>query len=158
MSRPGTGRSRLKASGPRCTKGDPLSYGRTVQVDMPVSEALEHVREAFQEQGFGTLTEIDLAGTLKEKIGAEIQPYVILGMCNPKLADRAVAVEKEIGLLLPCNVVVRDDDGRTLVQALDPDTMVELTDNEQLSSIAKEATERIDKALEAVAGRSRQRA
>lgn len=127
-----------------------MSYGKTIEVDMSVQEALPKVRSAFKEQGFGTLTEIDMAATLKEKIGQDIEPYVILGMCNPNLASQALAVEKEIGLLLPCNVVVRREGERTLVQALDPEVMVGVPDNEAMRPIAQDAGVRIDKALQAL--------
>lgn len=127
-----------------------MSYGKTIEVDMPVQEALPKVRSAFKEQGFGTLTEIDMAATLKEKIGQDIEPYVLLGMCNPNLASQALAVEKEIGLLLPCNVVVRREGARTLIQALDPEVMVGVPDNEAMRPIAQDAADRIDKALQAL--------
>ena len=124
-----------------------MDYGQTIEVGLSFEEALPKVREAFKEQGFGTLTEIDVRATLKEKIGREIEPYTILGTCNPELASRALDAEREIGLLLPCNVVVTERDGKTLVQALDPQVMVSVPDNDELKPIAEEAAKRIDAAL-----------
>jgi len=128
-----------------------VEYGRTIELDLPHDEALLKVREAFREQGFGTLTEIDVRATLKEKLGEDMEPYVILGTCNPQLAHRALDIEREIGLLLPCNVVVREENGRTIVQALDPQVMVRVPDNDELRPIADEAARRIDRALAVLA-------
>ena len=125
-----------------------MQYGITTTVDAPFELALSATREALADQGFGVLTEIDLAGTLKAKVDADLAPYVILGACRPQLAQQAVAHEPSIGLLLPCNVVVRaDGDARTVVEALDPDMMVGVTDNEQLQDVAADARTRLDTAL-----------
>lgn len=124
-----------------------MDYGQTIEVSLSYEEALPKVKEAFKEQGFGTLTEIDVRATLKEKIGRDIEPYMILGTCNPELASRALDVEREIGLLLPCNVVVTERDGKTLVQALDPQVLVTVPGRDELKPIADEASARIDKAL-----------
>ena len=100
------------------------------------------------EQGFGVLSEIDLAATLKAKIGAEVAPQVILGACRPPLAHAAIQAEPSIGLLLPCNVVVRAvDDATTLVEAMDPDVMVTLTGNDALAEVARDARQRLSAAL-----------
>lgn len=128
-----------------------MDYGQTIEVGLSFEEALPKVREAFKEQGFGTLTEIDVRATLKEKIGREIEPYTILGTCNPELASRALDAEREIGLLLPCNVVVTERDGKTLVQALDPQVMVSVPGNDELKPIAEEAAKGIDAALASLA-------
>ena len=124
-----------------------MDYGRSLEIDLPFLQALPRVKEAFQEQGFGTLTEIDVQATLNQKLGQEMEAYVILGVCNPQLAHRALEIEREIGLLLPCNVVVREQAGRTLVHALDPDVMVRVPEREELRPIAEEASRRIDAAL-----------
>ncbi|MFP5298680.1 MAG: DUF302 domain-containing protein [Actinomycetota bacterium] len=129
-----------------------MNYGRTIEMNLPYEEALPKVKEAFKEQGFGTLTEIDVKATLKEKIGRDIEPYAILGTCNPDLASRALDVERQIGLLLPCNVVVTVNDERTVVQALDPQVMVSVPEREELKPIADEAAERIAKALDSLSG------
>lgn len=129
-----------------------MDYGRTIETPLSYEEAVPRVKEALKEQGFGTLTEIDVRATLKEKIGRDIEPYLILGACNPQLASRALDIEREIGLLLPCNVVITVRDGRTLVQALDPQVMVSVPQLDELKPIADEAAERIERALESVAG------
>ncbi len=127
-----------------------MGYGRTVMIDGPVAEVVPKVKEALKTQGFGTLTEIDMQATLKEKIGAEVQPYVILGACNPRLAHRALELEPDVGLLLPCNVVVRTHEGRTIVSALDPEIIAEMADHPGLKAIAEEATRLLDAALESL--------
>lgn len=127
-----------------------MNYGTTIEIPLSYDEAVPAVKEAFKEQGFGTLTEIDVQATLKEKIDRDIEPYVILGTCNPHLASRALDVEREIGLLLPCNVVVTERDGKTLVQALDPQIMVSVLERDELSPIADEASRLIARALESL--------
>jgi uncharacterized protein (DUF302 family) len=127
-----------------------MGYGRTVLVDEPVEEAVPKVKEALKAQGFGTLTEIDVQATLKEKLGVEVAPYVILGACNPRLAHRALELEPDVGLLLPCNVVVRPHEGRTMVSAMDPGLFAEMLDHPDLEPIAEEATRLIDAALESL--------
>jgi uncharacterized protein (DUF302 family) len=128
-----------------------VTYGRTVVVDGTVEEMIPRVKEALTAQGFGVLTEIDVEATLREKLGVEVAPYVILGACNPVLANRALAAEPEIGLLLPCNVVVRAHEGRVVVSALDPQMMSDVTGHPALPPIADEATAALDAALAAVA-------
>ncbi|GAA2024144.1 DUF302 domain-containing protein [Catenulispora yoronensis] len=126
------------------------SYGTAVIVDRPHPEVVEQVREALREQGFGVLTEIDVQATMREKLGEETGPYLILGACNPPLAHRALSAEPSIGLLLPCNVVVRADGERTVVEALDPDVMVRFTGNPELGPVAAEAKARLAAALKTV--------
>ena len=132
-----------------------MDYARSVTVEVGQDEAIEMTRAALAEQGFGILTEIDVAATLAEKLGREMEPYVILGACNPQLAAQALDIEPEIGLLLPCNVVVRRHGDATLVQALDPQVMVEVPGRPELAPIAEEATRRLDAALAALGGGSR---
>lgn len=127
-----------------------MGYGRTVLIDDPVAEAVPRVKDALKAQGFGTLTEIDVQATLKEKIDADVDPYVILGACNPRLAHRALQLEPEVGLLLPCNVVVRTHEGRTVVSALDPEIIADMADHPDLRPIADEATRLLDAALESL--------
>ncbi len=126
------------------------SYAKTITLDIPYDEAVPLVKDAFKAQGFGTLTEIDVRTTLAEKLGAEIEPYVILGACNPELAHRALELEREIGLLLPCNVVVRAGQDCTVVQALDPKVIVEVPARNELAPIAEEAGRRIRAALDSL--------
>ena len=127
-------------------------YGLGVTVDLPYDEALERTREALAKEGFGVLTEIDVKATLKKKLDVDVAPYVILGACNPSLAHRALAAERDIGLLLPCNVVVyeADEPGRSVVAAMDPLEALALTENEAVTPIAQEARSRLERALEAV--------
>ncbi len=124
-----------------------MSYGISTVVDAPFPETLERVRAALQREGFGILTEIDFAATLQAKIGAVMDPYVVLGACNPPLAHQALSTEPAIGLLLPCNVAVRADGERTIVEALDPQVMVTLTGNAQVQRLADDATARLRAAL-----------
>ena len=126
-----------------------MSYGITVRVAAPYSATVPRVRAALAEQGFGVLTEIDIQGTLRKKVGVQVEQYLILGACNPALAHRALEADRDIGLLLPCNVVVRaDGPDTTLVQALDPQVMVQVTGNPRLQDIADEATTRLRAALD----------
>jgi uncharacterized protein (DUF302 family) len=128
-----------------------MSYGITVTVEQPFDQAVTITREALAEQGFGVLTEIDMAATLKKKLDVDIPAQVILGACNPPLAHRALQAEESVGLLLPCNVVVRSaGDHRTVVEALDPQMMVGVTGNDQLRPVADDAAGRLRKALTAV--------
>jgi len=118
-----------------------------VSTALSSGEAETMVRAALADEGFGVLTEIDLAATLKEKLGVERGPYKILGACNPTLADRAIAAEEDVGLLLPCNVVIYESGDRTVVAAMEPTTIVKLTSNPELDSIATEARDALDRAL-----------
>lgn len=118
-----------------------------------VTSVGDRVRAALKDQGFGVLTEIDMASTLKEKIDADLEPYLILGACNPALAHRAVSVKREIGLLLPCNVVVRqdpEDADLVHVEAMNPNLMVQFADDPGLADVAAEATERIQMAIDSL--------
>ena len=125
-----------------------MDYSLTITLDLPYETAVPRVKEAFKAQGFGTLTEIDVQATLADKIGKDIEPYVILGACNPELAARALDVDRRIGLLLPCNVVVRaDGDSRTIVDALDPQVIAEVPGDPALGPVADEAGTRIRAAL-----------
>jgi uncharacterized protein (DUF302 family) len=128
-----------------------MDYGTTITTPLGFDEAAQRTRAALADQGFGVLTEIDVQATLKTKLAQDMEPYRILGACNPQLASRALEVERDIGLLLPCNVVVRRDGDRTLVQALDPQVMVSLPGRPELQGVADEAAKRLGAALEAVA-------
>ncbi|MFF5308171.1 DUF302 domain-containing protein [Streptomyces massasporeus] len=127
-----------------------MRYDRTVHLHTDFATAVARTRDALAEQGFGVLTEIDVTATLKAKLDHDMEDYVILGACNPPLAHRALETDRSIGLLLPCNVVVRRDGDRTAVQALDPNTMVALTGLDALRPVAEEATRRLDAALTAL--------
>ncbi|MGV8977309.1 MAG: DUF302 domain-containing protein [Cellulomonas sp.] len=129
-----------------------MSYSITTTVDQPFAATVAAVKDALKAQGFGVLTEIDMAATLKTKLDVDIAPQVILGACNPPLAHRALQAEDQIGLLLPCNVVVRSlPDGRTEVAAIDPQVMVTMTENAALAAVADDATTRLRAALHSLA-------
>ncbi|MGW6985424.1 DUF302 domain-containing protein [Streptomyces sp. NPDC054932] len=127
-----------------------MRYDRTVHCSTDFATTVAAVRDALAAQGFGILTEIDVTATLKAKLGHDMEDYLILGACNPPLARQALDADRAIGLLLPCNVVVRADGDRTAVQALDPGVMVTLTGLPALQDIADEATHRLDAALNAL--------
>ena len=128
-------------------RGDPVSYGTSVTVRTPFAETVTRVREVLTGQGFGVLTEIDVTATLREKLGEQMEDYVILGACSPPFAHRALGIDRGIGLLLPCNVVVRAVGDSTVVEALDPQVMVTLTGRPELEPIADEVARRLSNAL-----------
>jgi uncharacterized protein (DUF302 family) len=127
-----------------------VDYGITVKIAGPFAETVAKVRDALREQGFGVLTEIDVRATMQDKLGAEMEDYVILGACNPPLAHRALAADRSIGLLLPCNVVVRAGQGETVVEAMDPLVMAQVADEPAMTGVAEEAAARLRAALAAL--------
>jgi uncharacterized protein (DUF302 family) len=148
-------REYLRLIHPPTQEGHPaMSYGITVRLSAPFAPTVERVRAALADQGFGVLTEIDVQATLREKLGVPMEDYLILGACNPPLAHRALDADRDIGLLLPCNVVVRAaQDATTLVQALDPQVMVAVPERDELQPIADEAGRRIQAALDSLTSR-----
>ncbi|MCB5282233.1 MULTISPECIES: DUF302 domain-containing protein [unclassified Arthrobacter] len=130
-----------------------MSYAHTITVALPYEEAVRRTREALQGQGFGVLSEIDVRSTLEAKLGEEsgqaLGDYLILGVCNPALAQRALTAEPDMGLLLPCNVVIRrgSDADETVIQTIDPQTMVKLSDAPAVALVAGEADDRLRAAL-----------
>lgn len=132
----------------------PMVFEEAIVVSLPFDEALTHVKEAFAAEGFGVLTEIDVQATLREKVGKEMGRYVIVGACNPSLASQALDVVPQVGVLLPCNVVVRESDGGVMVEALDPGVMSTLTGSAAMEPIAADARARVGRALEAIASSS----
>jgi uncharacterized protein (DUF302 family) len=123
------------------------AYAITRTLDRPQDEAIAAVTAALAAEGFGVLTTIDVAATMKAKLGIETDPYVILGACNPHLASRGLAIEPDLGVLLPCNVVVRQERGSTLVAAMEPLAAMRLASNEQLEPLAQQARDRIERAI-----------
>ena len=128
-----------------------MSYGTSVTLDIPFTQAVDRVRAALAEQGFGVLTEIDVTATLRARLGEQMEDYVILGACNPPAAHQALSIDRSIGLLLPCNVVVRATPAGTLVEALDPQVMVTLTGRPELKPVANAVGRRLARALAALA-------
>jgi len=130
-----------------------MSYAHTITVALPYEEAVRRTREALQGQGFGVLSEIDVRSTFEAKLGVEsgqaLGDYLILGVCNPALAQRALTAEPDMGLLLPCNVVIRrgNDAHSTVIQTIDPQTMVKLSDAPAVALVAGEADDRLRAAL-----------
>jgi uncharacterized protein (DUF302 family) len=128
-------------------------YGIRRTIRLGYDEAVEKTKAALQEQGFGVLSEIDMREKLKEKLDVDYKRYVILGACNPPLAYKALQAEPEIGLLLPCNVIVYESEGGTsVVAAVDPDAMLSIVGaNPAVAEVARDAKQRLEKALAAIA-------
>jgi uncharacterized protein (DUF302 family) len=126
------------------------SYGFGKLVERPFTEVLADVRDVLKEQGFGIITEIDVQATVKEKLGRDRPPYVILGACNPTFADQVLEADPEMGLFMPCNVVVYEDPAGTRVSAVDPSVMLEMAGDSGLVGVAAEVRRRLLAAVEAV--------
>jgi len=131
-----------------------MSYGWSVRLrGVPVEDAVETVTAKLQAEGFGVLTTIDVRATLRKKIDVDFRPYVILGACNPELAHRALTMERELGLLLPCNVVVQDDgEGGAEVNVIDPDAMFRVVENPTMAEVAADAETRLRRVVKALGG------
>ena len=130
-----------------------MSYALSTTLHTSFDDAVTRTRKALADQGFGVLTEIDMKATLKAKLGEDMEDYLILGACNPPLAHRAVNVDRQIGLLLPCNVVVRADltaDGTVIVDAMDPQIMVQVSDQPGLREVADDAATKLQAALDSL--------
>lgn len=127
------------------------SYQNSVSLDMPFAEAVAATTAALAEQGFGVLTEIDVQATMKTKLDKDMEPYAILGACNPALAEQAIDADRSTGVLLPCNVVVRGDGDGSIVSILDPQLMAAVTDLPAMTALADEASTRLDAVLATLA-------
>jgi uncharacterized protein (DUF302 family) len=127
-------------------------YAYRAELSIPYEEGLDRVTAALKDEGFGVLTEIDVKDTLKKKLDAEFRRYKIMGACNPPLAHRALQAELEIGLLLPCNVIVYETDAGCTVSIVDPLSMLGVVDNPELRPVAEEALERLTRVAKALRG------
>ena len=130
-----------------------MGYALTATVNRPFDQVVGDVKDALGKQGFGVLTEIDITATLKKKLDVDVDPQVILGACNPGFAYQALQMEPSIGLLLPCNVVVRSDGDSTTVEMIDPHTMVDITGNPDMPRVATEVRALLSAALQDVVAR-----
>jgi len=128
------------------------SYTLSTTTELGCTEAAERVREELKTEGFGVLCEIDVQATLKAKLGVESEPYLILGACNPPLAHQALQTEPELGVLLPCNVVVYTRDGTTHISAIDAERMLSIVGNDELAPIATDIRSKLARVVERAAG------
>ena len=127
-----------------------MEYGFSKKIDLPYEKVLEKVTDELKKEGFGVLTSIDVKETLKKKIDVDFKKYMILGACNPPLAHKALQSEEELGLLLPCNVIVYENNGGTTVSFFDPMVMTKLIDNDKLKTVADEVQKKMKKVFEAI--------
>jgi uncharacterized protein (DUF302 family) len=127
-----------------------VDYGFSKKLNLPYEKAIEKVTEELKKEGFGVLTSIDVKETLKKKINVDFKKYMILGACNPPLAHKALESEEELGLLLPCNVIVYENNGGTKVSFFDPMIMTQIIDNEKLKTVAEEVQNKMKKVFEAI--------
>ncbi|MBL7074459.1 DUF302 domain-containing protein [candidate division KSB1 bacterium] len=126
-------------------------YGIRKELTLPYEEVVAKVRKALAEEGFGVLTEIDVKETLRKKLDVDFRRYIILGACNPPFAYQSLQAERDIGLLLPCNVIVYEDDkGQAVVAAIDPEAAMGMIDNPQLTAIASQIREKLERVIEKV--------
>lgn len=127
------------------------NYGFGKTVDVSFADAVDRVTQALQQEGFGILSDIDVAATLKKKLNKDMPPYRILGACNPPLADRAISIEPSIGLLLPCNVVVRQDDtGQVHVEFMNTDAVLQLVDKPEIAELASDVRQRLERVMASI--------
>ncbi|KPJ94702.1 MAG: ABC transporter ATP-binding protein [Gemmatimonas sp. SG8_17] len=129
------------------------NYGMSVEVALTYEQAVERTREELAKEGFGVLTEIDVRATLKKKLDVDFRPYIILGACNPPIAHQALSAERDLGLLLPCNVIVyaSDEPDKSVIAAIDPVEQLKLAGNASIAPFAEEVRERLERVLDAAA-------
>ena len=132
-----------------------ISYALTGETTLPLVDAVACVREELKLEGFGVLTEIDVKATLKEKLDIDVEPYMILGACNPPLAHQALEAEPDLGVLLPCNVVVYERNGITHVSAVDAERMLSIVENDQLADVAEDVRARLAVVVDRVVSNER---
>jgi uncharacterized protein (DUF302 family) len=127
-----------------------MQYGFSKNIDLPYEQVIEKVTAELKKEGFGVLTFIDVKDTLKQKINVDFKKYAILGACNPPIAHRALQEEEELGLFLPCNVIVYEKEGKTRVSIFDPMVMTWIMENDNMNPIATEVQERLQRVLKAI--------
>lgn len=127
-----------------------MQYGFSKTVDMPYEQAIEKVTAELKKEGFGVLTSIDVKETLKQKIDVDFKKYAILGACNPPIAHRALQEEEDLGLLLPCNVIVYEKENKTRISIFDPMVMTRIMENDNMKPIATEVQEKLQRVLKAI--------
>lgn len=127
-----------------------INYGFNKEVDMPFEETLEVISEALKKEGFGVLTKIDVKNKFKEKLGIDFKNYMILGACNPTLAHRAILAEENIGLMLPCNVIVYERESKTVISIIRPTVAMEMIENNRLKQIAGDVEVRLKKVFDSM--------
>ena len=122
-------------------------YGIKKEVNLSYEDAVEKAREELQKEGFGVLTEIDVKATLKKKLDVDVDKYIILGACNPSMAHKALQAEQDIGLMLPCNVIIYEKDGKVFVSGIKPSVAMQMVENDQLQDIANQVEEKMNKVI-----------
>jgi len=127
-----------------------IHYGLTKELDIPYETVIEQVREALKKEGFGILTEIDVKEKMKEKLGLDMGKYIILGACNPPNAYKAILAEENIGLMLPCNVIVYERGGKTVLSVIRPTVAMQMIGNEELQKLAEAIEGKLKKAFDAI--------
>jgi uncharacterized protein (DUF302 family) len=120
-----------------------INYGFTKELNIPYGKVIELVRGSLKKEGFGVLTEIDIQGKMKEKLGIDMSKYIILGACNPANAYKAILTEENIGLMLPCNVIVYEKNGRTVLSVIRPSVAMQMVDNAELQKVSEEVEEKL---------------
>jgi uncharacterized protein (DUF302 family) len=127
-----------------------INYGFTKELNIPYGKVVELVRNSLKKEGFGILTEIDVQGKMKEKLGIDMKKYIILGACNPPNAYKAILAEENIGLMLPCNVIVYEKGGKTVLSVIRPTVAMQIVDNLELQKAAQAVEEQLKKAFDAI--------
>jgi uncharacterized protein (DUF302 family) len=127
-----------------------INYGFTKELDIPYETAIERVKDVLKQEGFGVLTEIDIKKKIKEKLGLDMNKYIILGACNPPSAYKAILAEENIGLMLPCNVIVYEKGGKTVLSFVRPTVAMQMVDNAELQKVAEAVEEKLKRAFDAV--------
>jgi uncharacterized protein (DUF302 family) len=127
-----------------------MNYGFSKSIDLPFEQAVEKVTDELKKEGFGVLTSIDVKETLKKKINVDFKKYTILGACNPPIAHQALLEEEELGLLLPCNIIVYEKGDKTVISVFDPMVMTKIIDNKKIAPVAGQIKEKLERVLKSV--------